>query len=922
MLLGLAGLCALVLPWALLFWLRSLSRKVRELHSANAALRRQLETLAGKDALTVSPGSESTREESEAQFDFSLSPSPPPETSLGPAAASAPKASAAPTAQELRKKLDLSALRKPKDTGANATNTAGESGGGPARPGLEFRFGARLFVWIGAAALGLAGVFLVKYSIDENLISPLARVILGGLFGAGLVASGVWVRNVSQLQNKTRMAQGLCGAGIASLYASLYAGSTVYHVIPSLAGFLSMAGVTLAAMVLAAAFGPAIALLGLLGGLATPALVRAGEPGALGLFSYLAALHAVVSMAARNRRWSALAAPGVLGVFGWAAYWLTQSFQPGDAMYLALFTIFVAGATVFATHREAGAQSLQLGSYSLPATAIGCATLIGSFVLLAAVAKQSDYSLQTWVYSFILAAGALALSWRWERRYWPAALAAMAAQAGMLLLWAEANWQSAMLIACAYYLVYAEFALAMLRRCVYPLLWAGVHAAGTASAFLLLLAHQYDAPWATHNEHLWLAVGAVLAGLALAGLYRGGEKARSSPAAGVLAGGGFAVLVLAVLFGLDAEYYALGFGVLALLSSLAQGRLDLGRRALFGEAALALTAVSAWSLINRAFAMIPGHAGEPPVHWLDPLHLHFSLHMSCLVVLLVAGWLASAHAATDNRKFTLPMAFESMALLAFVALAAFLANDLLLQPGGSFSQRGYAAARALSIACVWGMGTAAVMAGRRLALRGLFLAGAGCAAYGFFLFLAQDILSGGPAMEHIYVGATPIFNLLLVQYGLPVLWLTLAREEFHSRGWPKTAMACGGAALAVLFILASLMVRQFFHGPYLTGGWASTAEIYAYSVVWLLLGAAMLAAGVLQSSPALRAGSLAVVLAAVLKVFLYDAAELEGLLRVASFLGLGFSLIGLSVLYTQFVFGPAGGRERFKDMLISLFLKK
>ncbi len=38
------------------------------------------------------------------------------------------------------------------------------------------------------------------------------------------------------------------------------------------------------------------------------------------------------------------------------------------------------------------------------------------------------------------------------------------------------------------------------------------------------------------------------------------------------------------------------------------------------------------------------------------------------------------------------------------------------------------------------------------------------------------------------------------------------------------------------------------------------------------------------------------------KVFMIDAAELEGLLRVFSFLGLGGSLIGLSYFYHKFVF--------------------
>ena len=40
-------------------------------------------------------------------------------------------------------------------------------------------------------------------------------------------------------------------------------------------------------------------------------------------------------------------------------------------------------------------------------------------------------------------------------------------------------------------------------------------------------------------------------------------------------------------------------------------------------------------------------------------------------------------------------------------------------------------------------------------------------------------------------------------------------------------------------------------------------------------------------------------LVAVLKVFLLDASGLEGLLRIGSFVALGFSLIGIGWLYTR-----------------------
>jgi uncharacterized membrane protein len=48
-----------------------------------------------------------------------------------------------------------------------------------------------------------------------------------------------------------------------------------------------------------------------------------------------------------------------------------------------------------------------------------------------------------------------------------------------------------------------------------------------------------------------------------------------------------------------------------------------------------------------------------------------------------------------------------------------------------------------------------------------------------------------------------------------------------------------------------------------------------------------------------RIASLVLMLAAVAKVFLRDASGLEGLLRIGSFVALGFSLIGIGWLYSR-----------------------
>src|SRR6185295_11728621 len=88
--------------------------------------------------------------------------------------------------------------------------------------GLFERFVAgRLLIWIGGAALFVAGVLLVRYSIEVGLITPAARMIGAAVFGLLLVAGAEYAR-AGRFADDPRIAQALAGAGLAILYATAY----------------------------------------------------------------------------------------------------------------------------------------------------------------------------------------------------------------------------------------------------------------------------------------------------------------------------------------------------------------------------------------------------------------------------------------------------------------------------------------------------------------------------------------------------------------------------------------------------------------------------------------------------------------------------------------------------------------------------
>src|SRR3546814_14613597 len=99
-------------------------------------------------------------------------------------------------------------------------------------------------------------------------------------------------------------------------------------------------------------------------------------------------------------------------------------------------------------------------------------------------------------------------------------------------------------------------------------------------------------------------------------------------------------------------------------------------------------------------------------------------------------------------------------------------------------------------------------------------------------------------------------------------------------------------ALVTLFAWATL--RQAFHGSLLVEPGVAPAENILRSLLLLLLAIGFLLWGIRVGRQDWRIASLVLLLAAVGKVFLFDASALEGPPRIGSFAALGFSLIGIA----------------------------
>ncbi|MBL0914622.1 MAG: DUF2339 domain-containing protein [Sphingopyxis sp.] len=154
------------------------------------------------------------------------------------------------------------------------------------------------------------------------------------------------------------------------------------------------------------------------------------------------------------------------------------------------------------------------------------------------------------------------------------------------------------------------------------------------------------------------------------------------------------------------------------------------------------------------------------------------------------------------------------------------------------------------------------------------------------------------------VGGWPLVNWLLPLFALPWAGMALLGRLFPSEPAAlDRSIQLAAMALVAFFVWATL--RQLFHGSLLAEAGVAPVENILRSLLLLVLAIGFLLWGIRSRRRDWRIASLVLMLGAAGKVFLFDASGLEGLLRIGSFVALGFSLIGIGWLYSRQLAPPA-----------------
>ena len=200
--------------------------------------------------------------------------------------------------------------------------------------------GVRGAAVVAGILLALAGVYFVRYSIENGWLSPTVRVALGLLTGlAALVGSELLRR-----RDYEDASNGLAGGGIVVLYAAVWAARSLYGLIPVALAFALMVLITAVCGLLAwRRTSLVVALLGLIGGFATPLLVSAETSSPLGLFGYLLLLNAGLLFLGRRRGWAIIPPLGLLATLFYEGLWIFGDMTPSELpLALAILTLFAA----------------------------------------------------------------------------------------------------------------------------------------------------------------------------------------------------------------------------------------------------------------------------------------------------------------------------------------------------------------------------------------------------------------------------------------------------------------------------------------------------------------------------------------------------------------------------------------------------
>lgn len=821
-----------------------------------------------------------------------------------------------------------------------------------AKPPRDFEtlLTTRWGIWLGAAALLMAGVFLIRYAVEQEMLGPGVRCVLAVLLGVALIGAAEWLYRRDPIRasgapgtapngaaegqplhptteaadTADRQARepaagdapparpgtaamadqapaALAAGGVGALFGAAYGAGVLYELVPPGLGFILLAAASLAGLLLSLRHGQLAAALGIVGAFVTPALVQTSDPSLPGLFAYLLAVSAASLAVIRYTAWVWL---------GWAttiagAVWVLIALAAGpgtDSWAPALFVPAIAALNLLLLPSAALDQPIGRRLAWIPVAVLGAAGLMLAWDLQTWDARAGVLllaPLTVWVAAreprlrllpFLSALLFLLLlaAWSVDVTDWPGF-------AELPQNWTPAVVRSLLLTAGLVSAFLAASGLWFQQRAPHPLPWASL--AASVPVLALVICYWRVALFQTRPD--WaaaaFALAAGLTGVASWATRSAFPSARQGAGgdvagvhvAGVHATGAVAALALGCAMLLADQWLTIAVSLLLPALAWIEARTDLMP---LRRVALAVAAVVLVRLLLNWHVLDYGFGTTPVLNGLLPAY------GIPAVAFAYAAWLFRRRADDVTVGVLEAGAVAFLTVLVGMEVRQ-ISND------GTIARAELAFAEAALH--VSSLGVLAVVMMRIATRLDRPVFGWSWRIQGVVgLIWGVGLLAGNPLVSGDHVGHWPLINWLLPAYLLPA-GLALVAARHPATATPlRLRLVLAIYALCAGFTWITLETRHLFHGPRIgLSRPALDPELWALSGAWLVYGALLLTIGFRRGLKPLRLTALAFIALAAAKVFIIDMSDLTGLWRVLSFLGLGLALIALGSVYRRMAGG-------------------
>lgn len=780
---------------------------------------------------------------------------------------------------------------------------------------VEKDLSTRWMMWVGGIAFALGGGFLVKYSIDAGLLNPAVRVSLGVIIGLVMVGAGEALRlkrqNITWLDGTPDyLPSAISAAGLFTAFAAIYAAYALYDLIPPLLAFFALAALSFLSSALALVQGRFFAYIGLIGGLIIPALVSTGNPSAYKLFPYLLIIVASGLWVSRKRSWVDVPATAVFLAIFWVFLWIFTNWHAGDIIPVGAYLLILGAANSIALRGATPARAIDRSLAALvpkhTITIVSDIATVMCVILFVCIIRLEHYS------TLALFMGALGLAFQTylvsrSAENDTAALISIFGVFFLLVTWhvpdmfelqrmlgesdplyfalapiappgMETFVTTSVLLAGAISIGIFLWLPHLLRKAM----WASV----SASVPVAILIIDY---WRIQNLDTSIPFAFISLGLAgvityaIINLNRTAIEGRTNLVAAYAAGATTAVALAIAMVLRDAWLsFALALEVMA-LGYIWRATAVKGLRYF---ALLLASIVLVRLFLNASVLDYGGHENLPVINWL------FYAYGLSAAIFYYAGKLFAQQ--ERDRLLSVLTAGSIMLLIAFITLEI----HVLFGQGGTLKSEPSDMEFALQT-INWSAATT-LLFWRELKDKDKLLGYLRRFMTGLSLV---GLVIGGVGMNNVFdgrfdYGMMPIVNIQLLQYFIPAMLYAIKAWLAHKGERSRSLKYYGVIAFFLVWYWITAEVHTaatLMDQSQSISDW----ESYSHSIAWLAYAIILLIAGLVKNIGKLRMAGLAVLGVVVLKVFLIDMEELEGLARALSFMGLGLALIGIGYLYQK-----------------------